>query len=48
MNDRIYDASMAAGLCIATVGAGVQWGWPVAMVFGGVGVMAATWLASSR
>lgn len=40
MNVLIFNATNAAGVALASVGAGAQWGWPVGLMVAGGLVLA--------
>lgn len=40
MNPRTYNASIAAGVSSAAIGAGAQWGWPMGLMVAGALVLA--------
>ena len=42
MNHLTYNASLAAGLLCASVGAGLQWGAPIGLMVAGAIILAAT------
>lgn len=40
MNPIIYNSAVAAGVALTSVGAGVQWGWPVGLMVAGALIIA--------
>ena len=40
MNPILYNSAVAAGVALTSVGAGVEWGWPIGMIVAGVLIIA--------